>query len=91
MILSIIAAAERDLADAGGLDARQKERLSTLLPPGSTPKDLCAAIRRGDFDGSEEFQSLQAILLEDARDRLMLVNPKYLAAADADTAEYSGG
>jgi hypothetical protein len=81
MVLSIMAGAQRDLADRGGLAERQAARLQKILPNGGTVRDLCAAIRKGDFDQGEAAQALHAVLLEDVKDRLDLVNPKYLKAA----------
>jgi hypothetical protein len=83
MILSILSGAQRDLADKGGLAERQAARLEKILPDGGSVRDLCAAIRRGDFDQGQAANMLHALLLEDVRDRLSLVNPKYLEAADA--------
>jgi hypothetical protein len=84
MILSVMGAAERDLADGDGLAARQAERLKALLPEGGNAADLSDAIRRGTFDAPHEAARLHATLMEDVRDRLSLVNPKYLAAADKE-------
>ncbi|MDW3207548.1 MAG: DUF6285 domain-containing protein [Alphaproteobacteria bacterium] len=81
MILAILGAAERDLADAGGLAARQEQRLDKIMPGGDV-RQLSAAIRAGDFDEGDAASRLHALLMEDVRDRLSLVNPKYLAAAD---------
>lgn len=83
MILSILGSAERDLKDLGGLERRQEARLSKIMP-GADIANLCAAIREGAFDGGQAAQDLHAILMDDVRDRLTLVNPKYLVAADAD-------
>jgi len=83
MILSILASAERDLADAGGLTGRQVARLADLMPDGGTVRDLCTDIRQGSYDEGDRARKLHAILTEDVRDRLSLVNPKYLEAADA--------
>ncbi len=87
MILSILSAAERDLADAGGLDERQRERLQSILPSGGGVAELCAGIRDGQFDDPAAYRALHGCLLEDVRDRLTLVNPKYLAMADKDAPE----
>ena len=84
MVLSIMAGAERDLADKGALAQRQAARLQKLLPDGGSIRDLCSAIRRGDFDRGNSAQTLHALLMEDVRDRLSLVNPKYLEAVDSD-------
>lgn len=81
MVLAVLSAAERELADAGGLETRQAERLRDLMPEGGDVADLCARIRAGDFSTPERAAQLHALLLEDARDRLELVNPKYLADA----------
>lgn len=81
MILAILGAAERDLSDAGGLPLRQAQRLKATSPSGDV-RALCAAIRAGDFDDGDAADRLHALLMEDVRDRLSLVNPKYLAAAD---------
>ncbi|WP_421878984.1 DUF6285 domain-containing protein [Pacificispira sp.] len=81
MILAILGSAERDLADAGGLAARQASRLEAVLPGGDI-RALCAKIRDGAFDEGVAAARLHAILMEDVRDRLELVNPKYLSAAD---------
>jgi hypothetical protein len=87
MVLAILAAAERELADAGGLQTRQAERLAALLPHDGDAAALCERIRTGAFDKPEAARRLHALLLEDVRDRLALVNPKYLAAADRDEPE----
>ncbi|MDF1750596.1 MAG: DUF6285 domain-containing protein [Alphaproteobacteria bacterium] len=84
MVLSIMAGAERDLADNGGLAHRQAARLQKIMSDAGSVRDLCTAIRRGDFDRGESAQTLHALLMEDVRDRLTLVNPKYLEAADSD-------
>lgn len=84
MVLAILSAAERELEDAGGLARRQADRLAELLPDGGDAAALCARIRNGDFDGPDAASRLHALLLADVRDRLSLVNPKYLAAADRD-------
>lgn len=82
MILSVMGSAERELADSGGLAARQADRLSSLLPDGGTSADLCRKIREGAFDDGAQARHLHAVLLEDVRDRLSLVNPKYLKISD---------
>lgn len=83
MILAILGAAERDLEDAGGLRQRQESRLAEVLP-GGTVENLCAAIRDGAFDEGPAATKLHHVLSEDVRDRLALVNPKYLSAAERD-------
>lgn len=84
MILSVMGAAERDLVDSGGLESRQEDRLRDLLPNGGDVRDLSRAIRDGEFDAPDHWAALHAALLADTRDRLALVNPKYLAAADKE-------
>lgn len=84
MILSVMGAAERDLADQGALESRQAERLSELLPKGGDARVLSRAIRDGVFDAPDRWAALHTALLADTRDRLALVNPKYLAAADKE-------
>ncbi|NMM43887.1 hypothetical protein HH303_05330 [Rhodospirillaceae bacterium KN72] len=82
MILAALGCAERDLEDAGGLRERQARRMERILPTGATVGDLCAAIRNGDFDDPDGALRLYETLMEDVRDRLALVNPDYLKAAD---------
>ena len=82
MILAALGCAERDLNDAGGLSDRQTRRMDRIMPAGSTPGDLCAAIRNGEFDDPDAALRLYETLMEDVRDRLSLVNPDYLTTAD---------
>lgn len=85
MVLAVMAAAERDLQDCfaeTSLTDRQAQRLASLLPAGESVAHLCALIRQGRFDKPKDAERLTAVLLADVRDRLSLVNPKYLASAD---------
>lgn len=82
MILSVMASAERDLEDHDGLANRQVERLKRLSPGTDGVAELCRDIRSGIYDTPDKAQSLHTILVEDTRDRVSLVNPRYLKTFD---------
>lgn len=87
MVLSVMASAERDLRDfqsKSSLTERQAQRLHGLGGKALDAKTLCDSIRTGLFDSPDRAAELTAVLMDDVRDRLSLVNPKYLALADQE-------
>lgn len=91
MAISAIETAIREGQSDEAMATRQKEALSALLGAdalsGDPTKDtttLAKAIRAGDFDSPPLAETLHAALLEDAKARAAISNPRYLQAAEAD-------
>ncbi len=83
MILSILGVAGRALEDGQGLENRQAARYSNLDE--KTAEALAEAIRAGRYDSDNNNAALlHQMLSEDARDRLALANPAYLAVAEKE-------
>ena len=85
MILNVVGMAERRIDDSGPdpLERRQQERMDTLSL-GLDVEMLAEQIHEGVWDDPEEAALLHEALTADVRDRLSRINPKYLAAYDAD-------
>jgi len=89
MVASAMEHAWRELAGAAALEAAAVDRLSDFLgaPPGeglaALDRRLVEAIRAGRFDGPGA-AALHDLLLDRARDRVRLTNPRYLERREAE-------
>ncbi|MDJ0686601.1 MAG: DUF6285 domain-containing protein [Alphaproteobacteria bacterium] len=83
MAIAAIETACREVALGPDLAAHQAACLAAHNGDGLA-ESLCKAIRAGVFDAGTDAVDLHARLLEDAKKRCAISNPRYLAAAEAD-------
>lgn len=85
MVLRSLEIAARALADSSDdLEARRRLRFKHLLGDDSDPQSLAAEIRAGHWDAEDAARRLHACLVEDIRDRLARVNPRYMGIMEAE-------